>query len=262
MSWASEPSKKIAGRGSGNAKKGCGTRAKTASICWSELIPYNLPLINERYKRMVMIGIGKVITASLASKSYYATDETDPLDDGSGLELELHALVTLIILISALVKMDYFDVAEQPHPSGAHTSKRKHAMTRSGLHFLLWNFLHLPLNMSLVLFGAVAEPLQVDHMFAPVTFRCMSLALATLVAILGGFDLLHGGGGIHMRRINKTRRVILRLVIVLSLMVTPFVARWEDYSPMILLLLLNLLMLADVAFALYSSQPRKKERNK
>ena len=138
-----------------------------------EAISLNINLLAERHELFIIISIGEIIAASLASEGASVHPDTDTDDSHHRFLEDSHAddplspfqLVPLVVLIAALVKISYFDVAEHPAPTGSSCRPRKHAMSASPYRGLTWVLLHLPLNCFIVLLGAVLEPLKLHGSF-------------------------------------------------------------------------------------------------
>ena len=146
---------------------------------------FNLPLLVERYELFVIISIGEVVAASLASESVSSEGAEDDdhhrflevricfvfrrvcrflspacvTQDGDAINFDkdTYLLVALIVLEAALIKLAYFDVAEHPCPTGKNRSKRRHALARNAKTGVAWVMLHLPLNAAIVIFGSIME---------------------------------------------------------------------------------------------------------
>ena len=101
----------------------------------AEMIPLNVNLIVERHELFIIISIGEVIAASLASEAPSADDtghRRDLLSEDTDYAPNKYGLVSLVVLLAALIKITYFDVAEHPAPSGTSNNVfRKHAMSAS-----------------------------------------------------------------------------------------------------------------------------------
>ena len=133
----------------------CGLHLGTADV-----IPVNTALLAERYQLFVILSIGEVVTASLASDGYSgdarrrlglseASHGDDEHDDGEAEESSSSAprinVVLLIIGLALLTKLYYFDVPDcaEPQPSGTPAVLRKHALATSATRGMMWIFHHL-----------------------------------------------------------------------------------------------------------------------
>ncbi|GMI04610.1 hypothetical protein TrVE_jg9922 [Triparma verrucosa] len=227
-----------------------------------ESVPLNVNLIGERNELFIIISIGEIIAASLASDAPSAAAASDD-DHGRFLEgddthhaetISAYRIVPLVVLIAALVKITYFDVAEHPAPSGGACMPRKHAMTRSPWTGLAWVMLHLPLNISIVLLGAILEPLKLHGEFNGKAQVVCSNCLAGIVLICSLFDVLHSGGNVQLRRVKKQARLGFHLLCVLSFFVVPY---FKDFAgdPLEYLGIVNALLLVQVAGTIYAHFP-------
>eukprot|EP00520_Triparma_pacifica_P004017 CAMPEP_0118656934 /NCGR_PEP_ID=MMETSP0785-20121206/13743_1 /TAXON_ID=91992 /ORGANISM="Bolidomonas pacifica, Strain CCMP 1866" /LENGTH=505 /DNA_ID=CAMNT_0006549805 /DNA_START=23 /DNA_END=1537 /DNA_ORIENTATION=+ len=228
-----------------------------------EIMAFNLPLLVERYELFVIISIGEVVAASLASQEVAgghtaSDDDHHRMLEGDGSDefsKETYILVALIVLEAALIKMAYFDVAEHPCPTGKNGSKRQHALARKAKTGVAWVMLHMPLNAAIVIFGSIMEPLKLHGEFNQVYANSLSFSLALIVVIIGIFDLIHGGGREQLRRISKQKRTQFRCLLVVMLAVLPFVTDWTS-SPLGFVASCNVITGIEVAFTFYSFHPK------
>ncbi|GMI01983.1 hypothetical protein TrLO_g8152 [Triparma laevis f. longispina] len=227
-----------------------------------ESIPLNINLVSERNELFIIISIGEIIAASLASEppTAAATDDDGGhhrllSDDSHGKTISVYSIVPLVALIAALVKITYFDVAEHPAPSGGSCTPRKHAMASSPFAGLAWVVLHLPLNICIVLLGAVLEPLKLHGEFNQTAQQVCANCLGGIVLICSLFDVLHSGGSVQLRLVKKEFRLAFHLVCVGVFFVVPYIKDFEE-SPLDYLGIINSLLLVQVMGTLYCHMPR------
>jgi len=113
----------------------------------------------------------------------------------------------------------------------------------------------MPLNALIVLFGSIMEPLKLHGEFNQIMCNSLAFSLAGIVAIIGAFDVLHGGGGVQLRRIGKIGRTLFRLGLVLALALLPFVMDWNK-SPLGFVACCCVITGFDVAFTFYAVKPK------
>ncbi|GMI37511.1 hypothetical protein TrCOL_g7526 [Triparma columacea] len=229
--------------------------------CRTELMAFNLPLLVERYELFVIISIGEVVAASLASESVSSEGAEDDdhhrfLEDGDAINFDkdTYLLVALIVLEAALIKLAYFDVAEHPCPTGKNRSKRRHALARNAKTGVAWVMLYLPLNAAIVIFGSIMEPLKLHGEFSQVTANSLSFCLGIIVVIIALFDILHGGGGSQRRAVSKQSRTVFKAALVIIFAALPFATDWNK-SPLGFVACCNVVTLIEVAFTFYSFRP-------
>lgn len=183
-------------------------------------------------------------------------DSSDGDDYDEHFYERLYVNAFFVVLIAIFIKLRYFDVVKSTSPANSCKQMEReggrHAISISHTRGTLWIVMHIPLNASIVLLGAVLEILTAHNTLTIGAQVASAWSVATLIACCTIMDILH-----HSSISDCTRCRIsvwhLHGINVILLVILPLTHDFQD-SSVLFLVLLNIALLCDVCVALYVAQ--------
>jgi len=185
-------------------------------------VPLNIAYAEARNERLIIIGIGTVIAEGL--RQLNNARETITVDQ----EFTVYVAVPLTVF---LIKVYFFDLS----PHFGDTSKNTHAMRVSRRRGLAFNLLHVPtfgaiIWISSALGGLIAQgAANTARWEVEVSF---SAAVLTYLLCVTGLHMLHKGAGHGLRKMGKSRRMLMRFAMMLTLCGWTAFAAVTDMRPL------------------------------
>lgn len=139
------------------------------------------------------------------------------------------------------------------HPAPTSACARgtfRHALTHDPARGFLYTWLHLPLNICIVVMGCVLEPLVAESAFPVEAQWMLALACALLMLITGVFELLHVG--LPLARFSPRVRFACRAALALLVALLPAYRPWHSDEALVFVALMTALLIAAVALAIWS----------
>jgi len=226
-----------------------------------ELLPLDLHYWVERMNLFLILSLGEVISASLAGVSHHneqvsSNEEEENDENYDSLHSSPVARVATVVLLSGFLKLLLFDLNPEPAPSGL--SLGNHALSRSVVSGVLWNYSVVPMNAAIVILGAVLEPIQAGESINKNYTTSICVALAVLLLLLLCQDLLHDQG-VKIRRISFRYRLagsLLFIILILFFSNLGDPQHWLNY-PYRMLGYIVVIVFCNVSFTFYSHLPPK-----
>lgn len=228
---------------------------------YTRMLPLNLEVFVERQELFIVISLGEIVAAASAHEASATHENHDELtnepheDDDARTWSRM--ICVLIVLMAAFIKLRHFDCSEHPVPTGTGSeSSHKHALSCSHERGILWVLLHIPLNAAIVLVGSIAEPLKVEGTFDQKASWFLGGSIGTIILVLALIDVLHSGGGEHLRLVSKEIRTCVRIVFIGTIAIFTASKNWGD-EPVAFMCFMSAILACDVLFTYFSYRPKK-----
>ena len=215
------------------------------------IVPYDIPLLVERFQLLVIISLGEVVASAM--QTGVGDDDDDPVT------ADRYVTTGLLVFLIVMIKVSLFDVGEVPHAIISGRSNAAHALARSSLTGVLWVFLHLPLTFSIAVLGAIIDSFRSDghNIFTAVHALACGVALACILGIITVFDLLNSGYKVQHRRIKKEWRTAFRIVFILLFIALVSRPTWWVGRRVPFFAWTCAIMALEVIVTLYSFKPKQ-----
>jgi low temperature requirement protein LtrA len=215
-----------------------------------ELLPLDTKLVVERNDMFLIISLGEIIVAALATEGNGHTKENDELYTVSNL-----GPITLIVILVGLMKLVLFDLNPSPSPTGNTSST--HALNRHFFNGVIWMYIYMPLNATVVIIGAIMGTLKAYNDISLNAAKVLGAAVALLVISITIIDCQHSERS-NPRRVGRKHRILISVCFSILILVFPQFPIL--YSATHSLMVLDSIFMIYVAFIYYSHFPPKLRR--
>eukprot|EP00049_Salpingoeca_infusionum_P008648 m.142890 g.142890 ORF g.142890 m.142890 type:complete len:494 (+) comp14072_c2_seq4:66-1547(+) len=229
----------------------------------AEIIPLHPDLLASRHNRFSIIALAYVLSGALASTN--AVREFMTYCEG--------IIIACACLVVAGLKLQYFDLQDVTRPSDTDKYGSRHPVTRRAPHErfrVVWELLHFPLNMCVVLVGGIFKFFLTEENAAPGSCKTQSLpihkhilaiplALAALITLAQQLLSSGGIGGFRKRIVRKSYRITIRIAVAALIIAMPTIM--ADSKRSVYVFVVTFLFLGGVVFDLIARLPSKQRHD-
>eukprot|EP01147_Barroeca_monosierra_P006384 gene6384-9304_t len=180
-------------------------------------VTIDLHLQTERLSLFLLLCMGEVVVSATSNLVADALDESRPKfsnnDQGALFTYPYFVTFGFILIVFGL-KLFYFDMRNVVEPRTCGPNDSTHAMARSPLHGYIWEVLHVPLYLSVILIGASTRVFIREGLFS---HQVLAWAIAVAVFVISIQQAISRGARHKVKRnLNSVQRSAIRFCSIIT----------------------------------------------